>query len=169
MFDSIQFAGRSGWVRKVTDPQKWFKTFLREWFGGLLKGVDSEDFDEKQVFSEAGRACARMHGVEIFKKAWEESDGLEDFLVKINEEFGEVGVTYEKLGENTLSVTYPRCFCPLITETLVDHSASGGLLCNCSPYWLRECFKTILERDVEVVLEESVGRGAERCRFTISI
>lgn len=140
------------------------KNFLKEWFSGLMAGIERlNDETWPKVLEMTGRACSHIHSGELFKKTWESTKNIDDFILKINKDTDEV--TYEKVDDNTLSVSYSECKCPLVRFGLI----SSPLLCECSPNWLLENFETILKKSVIVNTNETILRGAAKCNFIISI
>lgn len=139
------------------------KKFLKEWFSGLMKGIERLNGETwPNVLEMTGRACAHVHSGKTFWKIWETTKNLDKFIVKINNVMGEK--IYKRLDNNTLSVSYSQCKCPLVKYGLVDSS----FICNCSPNWLMENFEAILGESVTVVTEKTILRGAETCNFTIT-
>ncbi len=144
--------------------EQWAIDSLKQWFSGLMEGLQEVDEEtRKKILAKCGQACAQAHSVEIFKKAWENSNDIDNFLENLNQQFGEV--KYERKNDDTLSVTYPRCFCPLVNLGFVNSPS----LCDCSPSWLKENFETVLDKPVTVISEETVSRGGKACRFTVTI
>ncbi|UCG03931.1 MAG: hypothetical protein JSW11_08075 [Candidatus Heimdallarchaeota archaeon] len=139
------------------------KKFLKEWFSGLMAGVERINGETwPNVLEMTGRACAHVHSGETFWEIWETTKNLDNFIVKINEVVGEK--IYTKLDNNTLSVSYSKCKCPLVRSGLVE----SPLICECSPNWLMENFEAILGQPVTVTIEQTILRGANTCQFTIS-
>ncbi|MFX0183957.1 MAG: hypothetical protein ACFE95_12810 [Candidatus Hodarchaeota archaeon] len=140
------------------------KSFLKEWFSGLMAGIErSNDETWPKVLEMTGRACSHIHSGELFIKTWESTKNIDDFIFKINKDTDEV--TYEKLDNYTLFVSYSKCKCPLVRFGFV----ASPLLCECTPNWLLENFETILEKSVTVKTENTILRGAKKCSFIISI
>jgi hypothetical protein len=141
-----------------------FKHFLKEWFSGLLTGIERlNDNIWPEVLELTGRACAHIHSDVLFWETWEATRNLDDFLEKINESYGEK--VFEMIDEDTISAHYSKCTCPLVEHGLVD----SPLLCNCSPNWLVENFESILKKTVTVTTKNTILRGAKSCSFIISI
>jgi hypothetical protein len=140
------------------------KHFLKEWFSGLMASIESLDEEIKpKVLEMTGRACARAHAVDLFKKTWEKAKNIDDFIPAINKAMRlEI---YRKIDDKTLSASYSKCYCPLVNIGLVN----SPILCNCSPNWLLENFETILDKQVTVTTKNTVLRGADSCNFIISI
>ncbi|MHA2226289.1 MAG: hypothetical protein ACXAC8_13860 [Candidatus Hodarchaeales archaeon] len=145
---------------------KWdseFKKFLKQWFSGLMEGMEQlNDETWPKILEMTGRACARVHAVELFQNTWENSENMDDFIIKINTALG--AKIYERIDDKTLSASYSQCYCPLVKHGLID----SPILCNCSPNWLIENFETILEKPVTVTTNRTIIRGAKTCNFTIA-
>ncbi|MHA2245837.1 MAG: hypothetical protein ACXADY_12805 [Candidatus Hodarchaeales archaeon] len=140
-----------------------FRNFLKEWFSGLMEGIERLNRETwPNVLEMTGRACARVHSSETFWKIWETTKNLDNFIVKINKIMGEN--IYTRLDNNTLSVSYSKCKCPLVRYGLVD----SPFICECSPNWLMENFEAIVEKSVTVVTEKTILRGAENCNFIVT-
>lgn len=140
-----------------------FKSFLKEWFSGLIAGIEKlNDETWPKVLELTGRACARVHSGELFWETWEATHNIDDFLVEINKAYGEK--VFKKIDEDTISVRYSKCTCPLVEHGLVD----SPILCSCSPNWLAENFETILKKPATVITEKTILRGDKSCNFTIS-
>jgi hypothetical protein len=139
------------------------KHFLKEWFLGLMAGIESLDDEIRpKVLEMTGRACARAHAVDLFQKTWEKTKNMDDFIPAINNAMGlEI---YKKIDDKTLSAFYLKCYCPLVNIGLVN----SPILCNCSPNWLLENFEAILDKQVTVITKNTVLRGADSCNFIIS-
>ena len=67
---------------------------------------------------------------------------------------------------DVVKVTYPRCFCPLVSDFKEPLSAS---YCFCSAGWLKEVYETVSGKPVTVEIVETVKRGAQRCRFNVKL
>ncbi|MFX1506031.1 MAG: hypothetical protein ACFFDC_07940 [Promethearchaeota archaeon] len=141
-----------------------FKQFLKEWFSGLITGIERmNDSTWPKVLELTGRACARIHSNALFWETWESTRNLEDFIRKMNKFYEEK--IFEIIDENTISACYSKCTCPLVKHGLVD----SPLLCNCSPNWLVENFGSILKKSVTITTKNTILRGAKSCKFIISI
>lgn len=153
-------------LSKSSNHLEWddeFKNFLREWFSGLMEGMERLNRETwPNVLEMTGRACARVHSGELFWKTWEVTKDIDTFIEKINRVMGEE--IYKKLDDNVISASYSECKCPLVRYGLID----SPLICECSPNWLMENFETILEKSVTITTEHTILRGAKSCFFTIS-
>ena len=142
---------------------KWVKGFLKNWFDGLMKGMENLEGETRGIALEhAGRNCARVSALETFKSAWDNTDNIDDALEFLNKEF-KTG-TYKKIANNAVQVTYAKCYCPLVRLELVN----SPHLCDCSVAWHRENFEEVLNKPVKVTVDEAVLRGGEKCRLTVS-
>lgn len=140
------------------------KYFLQQWFSGLIEGIQElSDETWPKILELTGRACARIHAVDLFKETWVNSKNLDDFLLNINGVLGDK--IFKKISRNQISVTYQKCSCPLVTLELVN----SPVLCNCSPSWLIESFGAILDTSIEVTTDQTILRGADSCRFKITM
>ncbi|MFX0016992.1 MAG: hypothetical protein ACFFBQ_19765 [Promethearchaeota archaeon] len=153
-------------IKSVDENLEWdteFQHFLKEWFSGLIAGIEKLNDDIwPKVLELTGRACAHVHSNELFWETWEATRKLDEFLKKINEIYGEK--VFEIIDDNTISVFYSKCTCPLVEHGLVD----SPLLCNCSPSWLAENFESILQKPVTVTTKKTILQGAKSCNFIIS-
>ena len=147
----------------MTDWEKFSKGFLKEWIETLLESME-KNLDEdtrKKVMQHCGRFCARAHALEMFQGLKTKTNNLDEFLEKLNATIP--GVTWKKEDEETITVEYEKCFCPLHHTGLVDSSTQ----CNCSTGWVKENMEDYFEKEVKVTLEQSVLQGYPSCKFTI--
>lgn len=115
-----------------------------------MKGIERLNGETwPNVLEMTGRACAHVHSGKTFWKIWETTRNLDKFIVKINNVMGEK--IYKRLDNNTLSVSYFKCKCPLVKYDLVDSS----LIFYYSPNWLMENFEAILGESITVVTEKT--------------
>ncbi|MFX0095202.1 MAG: methanogen output domain 1-containing protein [Candidatus Hodarchaeota archaeon] len=139
---------------------KEIRKFLEQWFSSLMEGIEQiNDSMWPEILAFTEHACAHIH-LDEFKQTWEKSEGFDDFLLELNKLGGEF---FEKINENQLKATYTKCTCPFVQLGFIN----SPILCNCSPNWLAHKFEVILGKNVEVITEQSILRGAETCRFTI--
>ncbi|MFX1516813.1 MAG: hypothetical protein ACFFC6_10910 [Promethearchaeota archaeon] len=141
-----------------------FKQFLKEWFSGLITGIERlNDSTWPKVLELTGRACAHVHSDALFGETWKNTQNLDDFIIKINESYRKK--VFKRIDEDTIEACYSKCTCPLVEHGLVD----SPLLCNCSPNWLAENFESILKKSVTITTKNTILRGAKSCNFIISI
>ena len=154
------------WVKNTVDldiKDDNLQIFLKSWFSGLFKGIEKlEDDTWPKLLEMTGRACAQIHSGDLFHTTWQKSSNIEDFVNKLKQTFGEE--IYIKKANNTISVSYTRCKCPLVHSGLVD----SPIICNCSPSWLLHNFESVLGTNVEVKTNQTILRGAKTCEFSLS-
>jgi hypothetical protein len=138
-------------------------SFLKEWFSGLMKGIEKlNDATWPKVLEMTGRACAKVHSGSSFEQIWKESRNLDDFLKRYNLFAGEE--VFNQIDDHTLTVNYSECKCPLVKSGLVN----SPILCECSPNWLLQNFEAILDTGLSIKTEQTILRGSENCSFVIS-
>lgn len=155
---------------KKADVDVWKRgeQFIRSWVVNLLDAIDEfvDPQTRAKVYDKCGRGCAQAHTVGLFKKLWNETPSLEEFLPRLEKAMGEGGATF-RLEGNLIKASYPRCFCMLSSIKLVNTPS----LCDCSLGWLRENLESILV-DKEVVVERICSvkaDGADSCEFKVRI
>lgn len=163
---AVFFFKKSGPVFADTGPcnqenQMSQKTkFVHDWISHLMKNMDQHlDEEEKiKLLEECGRACARSHAQ---KEAAKFRGNLDGWLGTLKKWVGAQNIKKEK---NAVTVTYSKCFCPLVKDS---PPLLSGTYCNCSRGWLKEVFETVVEKPVEVKLEDSIMQGGQQCRFSV--
>jgi predicted hydrocarbon binding protein len=137
--------------------------FIHKRFARLIEDMDSS-IDEKtkaKILENLGRTCA-TENKEYYLKYKNNPEGfLEDVKQKWAErtEYNKETKIIKVIGKKQES-----CFCPL-----VDKSMTPKDFCNCSIGFNKEVFETILEKPVDIKIEESILHGGERCSFKINI
>jgi predicted hydrocarbon binding protein len=136
--------------------------FLHNWISNLMKNME-QHLDEKRridLLEECGRNCAKRHAQ---KEASKQKGNLEGWIGTMKKWVGSDNVQREK---SSVRVIYNKCFCPLVQDASPLMSKT---YCNCSRGWLKEVFETVMEKPVEVRMEDSIMMGGKQCRFTISL
>lgn len=59
------------------------------------------------------------------------------------------------------------CHCPIVKAAILKGEKISFTFCGCGAGWFKPVWEGILERPVEVICEESVLRGDDRCHFAI--
>lgn len=138
--------------------------FLKEWFSGLMKGIEKlNDETWPKILEMTGRACAQVHSIDMFKESWNNTKNLDAFIDRINIIMEEE--IYQIIDDSTIKVSYSECKCPLVISGLIDSS----IICECSPNWLMENFESILGNNIEVTTKQTILRGSKTCEFLISL
>jgi hypothetical protein len=142
------------------DPMAQKSKFIHDWISNLIENMD-EYLDEKtkiNLLEECGRACAESHAKEA---ALKNKGDLSGWLAVLKKWVGSENVLKEEHG---VRVMYSKCLCPLVQDRTPLMSKT---YCNCSRGWLMETFETVLEKPVEVKLEDSIMQGGKHCRFLV--
>ncbi len=134
--------------------------FVHDWISNLMVNMDRqmEKGEKIRLLEECGRACAKRHAQ---KEALKSRGNVDAWLATMKKWVGENNVKKEG---NAVRVIYSKCLCPLVQD---GPSLKSDTYCNCSRGWLKEVFETVVEKPVEVKLEDSIMKGGQQCRFTI--
>jgi predicted hydrocarbon binding protein len=142
------------------DPMTQKSKFIHDWISNLIENMD-EHLDEAakiNLLEKCGRACAESHAKE---QALKNKGDLSGWLSVLKRWVGSENVRKEEHG---VRVMYSKCLCPLVQG---HPPLMSKTYCNCSRGWLMETFETVLEKPVEVKLEDSIMQGGKRCRFIV--
>jgi len=134
--------------------------FVHNWILSLMENMD-EHLDEEakiNLLEECGRACAERHAK---AEALKQKGNLDGWLGVFKRWVGSENVRRE---DNTVRLTYRKCLCPLVQDRPPLMSTT---YCNCSRGWLKEVFETVMEKSVEVKLEDSIMQGGKHCQFLV--
>jgi predicted ArsR family transcriptional regulator len=114
-----------------------------------------------KILENLGRACAKEHAASFEKFKGDPESFLGDLKKNWAErtEYDKKTKTMKVIGKKQES-----CFCPF-----VDKSMTPKDFCNCSIGFNKESFETVLGQPVDVIIEESILRGGERCSFVINL
>ena len=138
--------------------------FFTHWFSGLAEGLEGVDADSRTVIlSACGKACAHSYTVQIYQETRQNSSGIDSFLEALAVRLPTAH--YEKVGLNSIRVTYRECGCDLVRLGLV----SSPLLCECSARNLQENIECSLGRVASVEIQSSILRGGEQCVLTVTM
>ena len=138
--------------------------FLTHWYAGYLNALSLLEGDQQdKFFAACGYACAASYTAERFQIAWKNAQGNDStFLDELKERFPEA--EYKLASEHEIEVVYNTCACDLVKCGWVK----SPLHCRCSLFNLKENFQLVTGKPVNVVLQESILSGNERCRFRVS-
>ena len=139
--------------------------YLRSWFSVLMAEMSHLPQDvQSRLLSSCGRTCA-SHMTSKFREIWSLTGNLEDFVAELNKQLARGSTFYTYIDENTIGVSYPRCFCPLVEFDLID----SPTLCNCSNTWIQTNLQGALLRTASVEKLSTVLEGAEACSFRVNL
>jgi predicted hydrocarbon binding protein len=144
------------------DPMTQKTKFVHNWILNLMENMDEQlDEGEKiKLLEECGRACAKSHAKEEALKHKGDLDGWLGLFKKW------VGFDNVQMEAKAVRVIYSKCLCPLVRD---NPPLMSKTYCNCSRGWLKEVFETVVEKPVEVMLEDSIMQGGKQCRFSVLI
>ena len=148
-------------IKDMNRRLNWRVNHAKGQLGLLLTEIEDEIPLEKrqQILEKMGRNCAGSLG-------WAEKykDNPEGFFEHMKQRAGE-NITYDREKGLIRVVTRDRdCDCPI-----VDSSKTPAYYCHCSIGWQKQVYETILGKEIEVNLTESVLRGSTRCVFEVRV
>jgi hypothetical protein len=136
--------------------------YARHWVKDLIDQADAQlpEPQRRALLEARGRSCAKGGATR-----WAEPfrGQLDEFVADVRAHIGRDAASREG---NVVTVTYPRCFCPLVADFQEPLSAS---YCFCSAGWLKEVYETVSGKPVSVEILETVKRGGQRCRFEVKL
>lgn len=135
---------------------------MEKWICSLVAGLDKHVDKEtlKKVLEQCGRQCQSNSFVEKARGIYQKSKDLDEFLA----EFAKVYENLHREGDDVY-IIYPKCYCPLVKN--IPPGKLSATYCNCSRGWAKALFEGALKRPVEVIMEESIKKGDEQCKFKI--
>jgi predicted hydrocarbon binding protein len=134
--------------------------FIHNWILSLMENMD-EHLDEEakiNLLEECGRTCAESHAK---AEALKHKGNLDGWLGVFKKWVGPENIQRE---DDAVRVIYSKCLCPLVQDRPPLMSKT---YCNCSRGWLKEVFETVMEKQLEVKLEDSIMQGGKRCQFLV--
>jgi len=132
------------------------------WIAWLIAALD-EHVDEGtkvKILEQCGRQCQSESFVKKARKIYEKSEDTAEFL----ENFGKVYKNLHREGEKVY-IIYPKCYCPNVNK--IPTGKLSATYCNCSRGWAKALFEGALGKPVDVIMEESIVKGDEQCKFRI--
>ena len=140
---------------------EWWQDHTRRQVARLWELME-ERVDEptrRGIIQELGRECAERLGW-----ATKYQGKMPDYFQMMKDRLGEEIVYDEARGVITITTPERDCVCGL-----VDSKVTPGCFCDCSLGWQKYTYETMLGREVEVEVKESVLRGSKRCVFEVRI
>lgn len=136
--------------------------YARHWVKDLIDQADTQLTEaQRQALLEArGRSCAKAGAA---RRAASLKGKLDEWLADLQKHMGPDAA---KRTDDLVTVTYPRCLCPLVADFEEPLSRS---YCFCSAGWLKEIYETVSGGPVSVEILETVKRGGSRCRFEVKL
>jgi predicted hydrocarbon binding protein len=135
---------------------------MERWITCLIDGLDKHLDEETKamILEQCGRQCQSQSFIQKARSIYEKSQNMDEFL----NAFSKVYKNLQVEGNNVY-IVYPKCYCSFVNK--IPPGTLSATYCNCSRGWAKELFEKVLERSVEVVMEESIINGDEQCRFEI--
>jgi predicted hydrocarbon binding protein len=115
-----------------------------------------------RIMIPCGRQCIPKSYISRAKSIYEESDGIEDFLTKLNET--RIGGGKLHLRDGKIIGIYDKCYCGLGKKI----TGLSPLYCYCSAGWYEQLFSSVFDKLVEVEKIATIPDGADHCEFEIS-
>jgi predicted hydrocarbon binding protein len=128
----------------------------------LATHLDSETC--AKTLQGCGRRCLSPIILKRAKTFMNASADLDLLLQQLNENQIGGGSLYRE--DSIIHAEYKKCYCPLLAAS---NETVSPVFCNCSTGWFKEFFETILEKQVEVELVQSIVWGSSNCKFRIHI
>ncbi len=136
--------------------------FKEAWITSLMENLE-EQLDKKsrcRLMHSCGRDCARRGAIKLAESAGGD-------VKKMMEKFsGFPGCRMEFAEDRSISVTYEKCFCELVSK---GPERLPETYCECSKGWLLEIFGTAAGKAVQVDILETIKRGGNFCRFVVKV
>jgi len=126
--------------------------------------VVPEQEKRRNVMETMGNYCYNTFFSKTAEEIKKKSKGIEEIIQNLNKL---VGGEHFKLEGNKLYSTLNQCFCQVGVKEIKEPISKT--YCNCSLGWMKSLFQTLLERDVEVEILESIVSGGSACKFVISL
>ena len=138
---------------------------LKYWVNNLMDSLETEVDEEtsRKIIEKCGRICAKECGainkVEEIKNNQKCSMDIDILLEKMNQA-GIGGGKLKREGSRIYGI-YEKCYCP--SRSLI----SNNNYCTCTQGWVKEVFEKVLEKSVDVTLEQAIARGDKICKFRV--
>jgi predicted hydrocarbon binding protein len=140
----------------------WMGKRMERWIACLIAGLDT-NVDEGttiKVLEQCGRQCQSESFVKKARDIYQRSESMNEFLDKL----GKLYKHLHKEGDNVY-IIYPKCYCSFVNK--IPPRKLSATYCNCSRGWAKALFEGALGRPVEVVMEQSIVKGDDQCKFRI--
>jgi hypothetical protein len=145
--------------KKLAGKNKFLLGWLTAWLGNMKK--DLPEAEKVRVIEDNGRACAERGGSLAWAKSF--NGDLDKFLAAMRKEIGENNAKREG---SKVSLTYEKCFCPLVAEIKEKLPAD---YCLCTQGWTKAVYGAIAGKEVQVELKSSIQRGDPKCQIEVDL
>ena len=132
------------------------------WIAWLMAAMDGyvDEETRAKILEKCGRQCQSENFIKKARKIYEETGSIDEFL----DQFGQVYKNLHREGDRVY-IIYPKCYCPNVNK--IPTGKLSATYCNCSRGWAKALFEGALGRPVEVIMEKSIVKGDEQCRFRV--
>ncbi len=129
----------------------------------IVRGLEEVDEETKlRIMEKCGEACAQVGDLHIAVKIAEETDDLDEIVLRANTEIAWCG-EWVREG-NEITAVCRQCGCLLVRKGIVE---LAGAFCYCSRGWVKAIFEALLKRPVKVELEKAIGLGDDVCKYMV--
>jgi predicted hydrocarbon binding protein len=115
-----------------------------------------------RIMIPCGRQCIPKSYISRAKFIYKESDGIEDFLGRLNRT--RIGGGQLHLRDKKIIGIYDKCYCGLVKKV----KGLSPLYCYCSAGWYEQLFSSVLDKQVIVEKIMTIPGGADHCEFEVS-
>jgi len=132
------------------------------WIAWVIAGLD-ECVDEEtkaKILERCGRQCQSENFINKARKIYEKTESIDEFLEKL----GQIYKNLHREGDQVY-IIYPKCYCPNVNK--IPPGKLSATYCNCSRGWAKALFEGALGKPVEVIMEKSIVKGDNQCKFRI--
>ena len=135
---------------------------MERWITCLIAGLDENVEKERivKVLEQCGRQCQSESFINKTRNIYQKSKNTDEFLDKL----GKVYKHLHREGDNVY-IIYPKCFCSFVNK--ISPGKLSATYCNCSRGWAKALFEGAMGKPVDVIMEESIVNGDEKCKFRI--
>lgn len=153
-----QEAAKPDCEKKLAGKNKFLLGWLAAWLGNMKK--DLPEAELVKVIEDNGRACAERGAI-----AWAKSfnGDIDKFLAAMRTEVGENSA---RRDGNKITLTYDRCFCPLVGDTTEKLPPE---YCLCTRGWTKAVYSAVAGKEVKVDLRSSIKRGDPQCLIEVDL
>lgn len=151
---------------------------MAQWVKAAIDRLDAE-VDEQtvvRIMESCGRNCSeKNHSViKTYLLKRNKFNSVDEFIdAEVQNPM--LGTKLERDGDTLYHVYTPksfspplRCYCALFNELPIEEKVSSTY-CTCSKAFVKKIWEAVLEKPVEVELQESVISGGKTCRFKITM
>lgn len=163
MFSDTLLAAGGKLQEKQSKEKDAHQKFFESWLIKLMENLE-ENFTEEdriKLMEENGRDCAKRGAVQAVKKT--ANGDFDKMLATLKRWLGEDNI---KKNNNNVEVVFSKCYCHLLEK---GPDKLPETYCYCSQGWIKEIFESVVNKPVQVTINETVKRGGEKCRFTVKV